>query len=675
MAYKTSSIDLNVPAKVIPVNCSGLSENARWPHQNTSDDKWWSGGQSPRAYRWNLTLTLQATAGIDHGSHLTRTPFKFNAFDIVVGDFVVGASDGRGVKIIEISAKTNTTVTCVVEDILRYNTFRSSTGSGIFSVPGAALVIQINENGHPMVDPLPLSVVSSDFYANLNSRFQYLNPQLNYELDQSAHGFEIGDVVAANATTRQIERVTAASRDRVIGTVTHPGPGPNKFLLRPQTGVIDFVPGLPGLVGDFIYTTIDGSGDLTTSDTGKPVFLKIANAVPSLITGTALDPVVTANNTLIINDVTVTLTGTNVTSTVSDINGSTASHKVTAVEGTGPFAVETDSASVGLAYGIVGGGPPCDFTLNGVTVNLTTTTSGTATFGTTAFDVNDIVTDINAANVPNITASVNGSNLVITNTAGGSITIVNGTGESFGGVGFGGPNSISGIPLSNPATPSALIKLERDDGGEIIIENGTGTPMTDLGIISGHNGRYALGLYVEQGSGAGSITTYATLANRDAAVGVTQGDMAYVVNTGEGEWALFLYDGSAWVQISDEDSASTDASSISYTFTAGQIGGIGTSRTVTVGRLSPGSRIVSVLVDVGTAYAGQSNPPELSVGTTTDIDQFQDEDQNDLTDVGQYTTTPGYVYPSTETTELEIKAKITHNNATSGVVTVTITYV
>ena len=151
--------------------------------------------------------------------------------------------------------------------------------------------------------------------------------------------------------------------------------------------------------------------------------------------------------------------------------------------------------------------------------------------------------------------------------------------------------------------------------------------------------------------------------------------MAYVVNTGEGEWALFLYDGSAWIQISDEDSASTDASSISYTFTAGQIGGIGTSRTVTVGRLSPGSRIVSVLVDVGTAYAGQSNPPELSVGTTTDIDQFQDEDQNDLTDVGQYTTTPGYVYPSTETTELEIKAKITHNNATSGVVTVTITYV
>ena len=103
MAYKTSSIDLNIPAKVIPVNASNLSNNAFWDYQNGTGDKWWSGGQSPRAYRWNLTLTLQNSQGIDHGSHLTRTPFKFNAFDITVGDFVVGSNDGRAVKIISIS--------------------------------------------------------------------------------------------------------------------------------------------------------------------------------------------------------------------------------------------------------------------------------------------------------------------------------------------------------------------------------------------------------------------------------------------------------------------------------------------------------------------------------------------------------------------------------------------
>ena len=671
MAYKTSAIDLNVPAKVIPVDASNLSNNAFWDHQNGTGDKWYSGGQSPRAYRWNLTLTLQNAQGVDHGSHLTRTPFKFNAFDITVGDFVVGSNDGRAVKIVSISAKTATAVDCVVEDALRYNTFRSSTGSGIFGVPGAAIVVQINENGHPMVDPLPLAVVTADFYANLNSRFQYLNPQMNYMLEQTAHGFEEGDVVAVNATTRGIERVTAASRDRVIGTVTHPGPGPNLFLLRPQTGVVDMVPALPGLVGDFIYTKTDGTGDLTTSDTGKPVFLKVADAIPSLITGSQLDPQGTPNDVLTINDTPVTLS-TNTAGNVlvgdalTDINALTSTHGVTAIQGTGPFSVTT-SGSVGLAFGIVGGGPPFSATINGTLVNFTTTT---------ASDAVDIAADINAANITDTTASgTAGGNLTIENSAGNSITIVNGTNESFASTPFAGSNSITGIPTSNPATPALLLKLQRDDGGEIIVEDTTGTPMADFGLISGHSGRYALGLYVEQGSGSGSITTYATIANRNAAVGLTQGDMAFVTNTGENEWGLYLYDGSAWIKISDEDSAATDSNSIETTFTAGNIPGIGTSYTHTLGRVSPGSRIVSVLVEVTTPYSGYSQTPLISVGTQADIDALHEQDDNDLETAGNYTTTPGYVHPSGSGSELEVKVKIDHYNATAGEVKVTVSYV
>ena len=680
MAYKTSSIDLNVPAKVIPVDCSNLSSAANWEYQNGTDDRWWSGGSNPKPYRWNLTLTLQNASGVDHGSHLTRTPFKFNAFDIVVGDFVVGSNDGRAVKIISISAKTATTVTCIVEDALRYNTFRSSTGSGIFGVPGAAIVLQINENGHPMVDPLPLAVVTADFYANLNSRFQYLNPQLNYLLDQNSHGFEEGDVVAVNASTRNIEKVTTASRDRVIGTVTHAGPGPNQFLLRPQTGIIDFVPALPGDVGDFIYTKTDGSGDLTTADTGKPVFLKVANAITSLITGTVLDPTGTVSDVITINNHDVPLNANTggqvlVSDAVSDINGYTSDHGVTAIAGTGPFSVTT-SNSVGLAFGIVGGGPPFSATINGTLVNFTTTTSGTATFGTTAADAVDIAADINAAGITNVTASgIAGGNLTITNSAGGSITIVNGTNDSFASAPFAGSTSITGINTSNPASPAALLKLQRLDGGEIIVEDKVGTPMTDFGLISGHNGRYALGLYVEQGSGSGALTTYATLANRNAAVGVIQGDMAFVTNTGEGEWALYLYDGAQWIKISDEDSASTDSNSIETTFTAGNIPGIGTGYTHTLGRVSPGSRIVSVLVEVTTPFSGGTQDPLISVGTQADIDALHEQDDNDLETVGNYTTTPGYVHPSSSGTELEVKTKIDHYNATAGEVKVTVSYV
>ena len=94
-----------------------------------------------------------------------------------------------------ITSKTASNVVCVVEDWLRYNTFRSPSGSGVFAV-GAAVCFQLNENGHPMIDPVPASITSATFYQNINSRFQYLNPQMHYVLDQTSHGFSAGDVIS-----------------------------------------------------------------------------------------------------------------------------------------------------------------------------------------------------------------------------------------------------------------------------------------------------------------------------------------------------------------------------------------------------------------------------------------------------------------------------------------------
>ena len=70
---------------------------------------------------------------INHGSHLTRTNKAFNGYDIVVGDYIAGATSGQALQIVSISAKTAFTVTCQVEDRLRYNTFRSASGTGIFN--------------------------------------------------------------------------------------------------------------------------------------------------------------------------------------------------------------------------------------------------------------------------------------------------------------------------------------------------------------------------------------------------------------------------------------------------------------------------------------------------------------------------------------------------------------
>ena len=120
MSYKTSQVELNVPNKVLGVSVSSINGKTVWPHANGSSDRWYSGGSSPKNYQWTITFTVTAQA---HGSHLTRKDREFNGLDVSVGDWIAGASDGKCVKIISVSAKSSTTVTCVVEDVARYNTF------------------------------------------------------------------------------------------------------------------------------------------------------------------------------------------------------------------------------------------------------------------------------------------------------------------------------------------------------------------------------------------------------------------------------------------------------------------------------------------------------------------------------------------------------------------------
>ena len=55
--------------------------------------------------------------------------------DVSVGDWVAGSQDGKCLQIVSITSKSSTSVTCIAEDIDRYNVFRSSTGSPILSVP------------------------------------------------------------------------------------------------------------------------------------------------------------------------------------------------------------------------------------------------------------------------------------------------------------------------------------------------------------------------------------------------------------------------------------------------------------------------------------------------------------------------------------------------------------
>lgn len=660
-AWKTSFIGLSKPPKVLAANVTSSVNLDFWPYQLGAGDPYWSGGTNPLPFKYRMTFTFTDQS---HGSHLTRTPFLYNAQDIEVGDFVAGADDGKVLQIMSIQSKDPYSLTAVVEDRLRYNVYK--TGSSIFNVPGNVIFFQINELGVPMLDPLP-GTASSIFYPNVMSRFQYMNPLTNYLLEKTSHGFQRGDAVCienGDFVLSDPDNIT-----KFIGTVVEPGPGPDQFILRPANGIIDFVPGLPGSVGDYIYPSIDGSGDLTISDDSqRPIFMKIANAISTFTIGSNLDPTGVDGDVVEINKVPVTISsgsGTyNLTTAITAINLLTLNHKITADAVNGATVVTSNAGGLGSAYGVIAGYTPFSASINGTTVNFTTTTSGSVVFSdNTVADANDMATDINAAGITNISASVSTTgNLVITNAVGGSITIVNVSNDA-NNTPFAGANSQTSLALSTAAnTTNFVLRLTRTDGGPMTLRDFQGQFFSDAGVISGQNGRFALGLYIEQGLRSSKTTMVANIAARNALYPLP-GDQAYVIDAGNGEWAVFLYDGAAWRRVNNQRSDATDARTLVLDVNLSTDSGV-----KNIGYISSDRTVISVKILVTTA--GPNNAT-VTVGTAGNTDEFVSSNDSILSQTGQYSVSTNY----RTTSYTQVVAEVTRPTPGAGQFTVILTYV
>jgi len=665
--YKSSQIVLNVPNKVLGTSISAVSGNAYWPHANGSNDPWYSGSGTKKYYRWEITFSVTAQT---HGSHLTRDDFAFNGLDIVVGDWIAMANSGLCWKIHSISAKTANSVTCIVEDWLRYNTFRASTGNGA-PTSGSAVVFSLNEKGVPMLDPLP-TTAAAQFYPTVASRFEYLNPQQNYVLEQTSHGLSKGDIVAVSSAG--FTKANTATMAKMIGVVTEAGPGPNQFMIMPNNQIIDFDPSIPGSQGDYIY--VSSTGEFTTSDTGKIAFLKIQDAIPTVLTGNVDGPEIPDSHTISLNGQSIAFNGSgsnlNVSQVATQINSHTSNTSVVANTTPTPTTITSDGPNT--IYGLVGGYTPfsayIDSGSGNTLVNFTTNGSQYAGVSTPE----DMKTDIDAAGIGNLTVTATATVLTLTESNGNAINIYNGNADT-GGYNYVGGSNTSGLPATTSATGTERLKLTRSDGGPIDIYEGTENFRVNTGIASGHTGMFPLALNIEQGIRTGGTTLVADVSSRDA-LSSQAGDQAYVTNKGDGEWGLYLYTGSAWVKVSDQDSANVDAKTITTTFTM-PAGGFGTSTTQNIGNISPGRKIISVYVDVDTAFSSYSGNvlPNVEVGTLGDPDIYCDSPSNDLTTLGSYVCTPDFVYPATETQDQTIRVRCNHYSASAGNVTVKLTYV
>jgi len=669
---------LNIPLKSIQASISSVIGVATMPWYNPGDFPVIPPDPPPSPiqvdYRWSVVMDVDTQS---HSSYLTRDPGLYNGMDVNVGQWISNSTTGQAWQIISIEAKTSTTVIAIVQDIYRYNTFRNNPAPNT----GTYIIFNIGDTGIPEIDPVPSGGVSADFGINLTSRFEYINLQYDYPLYQAANTFALNEVIAADSSTNSFV-LSSASNRIVVGRVTSISDTiPGWFTINPVQKIVDFLNYLPGDIGDIIYTSLVTPGEITITPGGAEIYVKLRNNTSSISYSTAPGPTTPAN-VFQLNDFDITVGGTGIdTDVISAVNLETANTGVTASLVLYPAIVSTNNLLVSGFYGepvLWASSSPAVATINGVTVtfNIVSTDVGYTDYARPV----QMAQSINNAAIPNIVASTDGPLvLVVTNTAGGAITIVNITSD-INAVPVAGAASGTGLALSTPASTNFRIQFTAVDARAINFIDVIGTTVDDFGLISVENGVKACGLYIEEGLRTSTNTVVTNLTQLNA-LSPLIGDQAYVINSDDGngnnvgEWSNWLFDGAVWVEISNQDSASTDAKSLEYTLTTLS------PVLVNIGTISTGRRVTLITVEVTTPFDGtptlnigyQVNnpvpPPAVPAGLMT-------AGLIDLTVAGTYTTSTDILF-GTDTVQgdVTVTSTFTLGGATVGSAQIIVSYI
>ena len=658
---------LYVPPKVLAGEATNETVSLDpWPYDNGTGDPFWMGSQNPKPYRWRIVVNITEQT---HSSHLTRLQGAYNGIDVSVGDWVADRATGTAVRIIGIDAKTETRVVLTVEDVYRYNTFRSPTGKGIFQTPAMVIIFELNQDHIPVIDPVPSGGVGPTFTANLFSRFQNFTGENNVLIEQEGHGLVTGDIVAVDPVNNKFVKASSQYRN-IIGRISTEGPGPNHFIFDPITTVLTF-DRLEGQVGDILYSKLDGDG-ITLENTGIPVYIKLQDYTKTSTRGTNSGGT-TPGNIIIVNGVEVTIGGTGSVQDVADaINATTDQHQVTATAELGENQVSnTESHSYGEPAAFVSNGP--QISINGQVVTFTSSVVGEETYpGNPGLALEeDFAVDINNAGIPNIVAVGEDNKLTIINTSGGDIVLANVKNDANGTPMLSpsqGTSSATGIVEGlYVATTERFLRIEGPDAGEVTLANstanGTNNVLDDLGIYTVENGQKARALYVANGVHKGESYTVDTDAQR-LALSPWTGDTVFVKDSGNGEWAYWVYAEDKWELIATQDSARTDADTLSMTFNYNDTGEL------YIGTVSDGSRVSNVTVEVITPVDDIN--ATLNVGDSEDNARLMSDAIIDLTQAGTYTFTPSHVYSTGS--DVDLNAYFDPASSTQGQIKVVISY-
>jgi hypothetical protein len=251
-------------------------------------------------YQWSVIISVQPQLTGDYSVPDSQYNEKF----VREGDWLVMTSNTyvSAVQIVSIDPDNtgNGILTCIVEDVDRYNIYISGNyGINDPSPQGPppvydALIVRLGEDGLPIMTGVSPYSVPVTTQAEIDSRFRFRNYlQNNYRVPQPGHTFAVGDQISLNANgTYSLASAVGTSAYRVIGRVKDIHvPGNDWFTYEPKGKLVRYItPNLPGSPGGIVYLDPNNPGHLTASKPNSgiaiPLFIKINNT-----TGVKLDEV------------------------------------------------------------------------------------------------------------------------------------------------------------------------------------------------------------------------------------------------------------------------------------------------------------------------------------------------------------------------------------------------
>jgi hypothetical protein len=279
--------EINVPLTLYG-SVTNIIPYANWSGSDGSGDPYVG-----YAYQWTLTVNIQPQSMGNWSNG-----YQYTEANVQVGNWIILTNNipSTPVEIISILSATGGILTCIVEDVDRYNLMiNSSSGINPPSLPNVydAIIVGLGPDGLAVYSQITPYTIPVTVQEEFNSRLRYRNYlQTNYPVYQAGNTFSIGNELILNSNgTYSLAPASGTNALSIVGKINSINiPGTGWFTFQPVGRVINNIsPGLPGNPGSIVYADPANPGLLTattpTTGVAVPLYIKITLTIGIQLSG------------------------------------------------------------------------------------------------------------------------------------------------------------------------------------------------------------------------------------------------------------------------------------------------------------------------------------------------------------------------------------------------------